>query len=403
MTTTADVPYDLDWMISVDDHVIEPPHVWQSRLPARFRDEAPRMVTDDRGEAWVYAGKRIPTEGLAAAAGRDKTEFSPEPMRFSEMRPGCYDPAERVKDMNVDGVIASLCFPSFPRFCGQIFHEAKDKELALLCVQAYNDWMIEEWCGTVPGRMIPNILIPLWDPPVAAAEIERCAARGARAFAFSENPSKLGLPSLYDPGRYWDPVFAAAAECGLVVCTHIGSSSQLPKTAPDSPLIVSVVLTPMNAVNNLVDWLFSGMLHRHPNLKLALSEGGIGWIPYVLERAAYTLDRHRYWAAQGDVTLYGEATGSTVPDAVLESDPIAVFRDHVYGCFIDDVFGAANLEAIGVDNVMVESDYPHTDSTWPHSLETARKRLAGLSAEDTWKILQGNARRLFNFTPAAPR
>src|SRR5262249_49067034 len=153
-----------------------------------------------------------------------------------EMRAGCYDPVARLADMNVDGVLASLCFPSFPRFCGQVFHETKDKELALLCVRAYNDWMIEEWCGSAPGRFIPLTLIPLWDPRLAVAEIERCKAKGASGFCFSEGPSALGLPSLYDAGRYWDPVLRAAEHTGMVVCTHIGSSSRMPTTAPDCPM-----------------------------------------------------------------------------------------------------------------------------------------------------------------------
>src|SRR5215218_1801086 len=114
-----------NWIISVDDHVIEPPNVWQDRVPKKFRDQAPKMVTDDRGEAWVYEGVRKATEGLAAAAGRDKTEFTVKPLTFSEMRPGCYDPKARIDDMNIDSVLASLCFPAFPRFCGQVFYEAK--------------------------------------------------------------------------------------------------------------------------------------------------------------------------------------------------------------------------------------------------------------------------------------
>jgi predicted TIM-barrel fold metal-dependent hydrolase len=393
---------DLDWLISVDDHVLEPPGVWQDRVPANVRDRAPRVITDDLGEAWVYEGRRMPVNGLAAAAGRDKTEWSSSLNRYADMRPGCYDPVERTKDMDLDGVIASMCFPSFPRFCGQVFHEADDKKLALLCVEAYNDWMIDEWCGSVPGRLIPLTLIPLWDPRAAAIEIERCAAKGARAFAFSENPTKLGLPSLYDVGRWWDPVMAAASDTGMVVCTHIGSSSAMPKTAPDSALIVSTVLAPMNAMNSLIDFLFSGMFIRHPGLTLALSEGGIGWIPYVLERAEYSLDRHRYWASKDDASLHGDTVTGIGHEYLAELDVRQLFRDHVYGCFIDDVFGAANLDDVGVDNVMAESDYPHTDSSWPHTHETMRKCLDGRSDEDLWKIFQGNARRVFRFEPAEP-
>ncbi|HEX4865673.1 MAG TPA: amidohydrolase, partial [Acidimicrobiales bacterium] len=128
------------WMISVDDHVLEPPHVWEDRLPDKYREIGPRLRTDDHGEAWFYEDKRIPTLGLAAAAGRRKEEFSPLPLPYAEMRPGCYDSVARLEDMNQSGVLASMCFPSMGRFCGQSFYEGKDKDLSGLCVRAYNDW-----------------------------------------------------------------------------------------------------------------------------------------------------------------------------------------------------------------------------------------------------------------------
>ena len=190
-----------DWLISVDDHVIEPSHVWETRLPSRYRDIGPRLRTDESGEAWFFEGKRIATSGLSAAAGKDREEFSPLPITYEEMRPGCYDPKARVEDMNRAGVLASYLLPVVPaRFCGQTFYEADDRELGLLCVQAYNDWMIDEWCGSAPGRLIPMIILPLWDAKLAAKEIDRTAALGARAIAFSENPYQLGTS--FDP-RSW--------------------------------------------------------------------------------------------------------------------------------------------------------------------------------------------------------
>src|SRR3954468_16897731 len=153
------VPFN-EWLISVDDHVIEPPNVWTDRLPAKYQDVGPRM----KDSIWLYEDKVVETAGLSVCAGKDKEEFSLDPVTFEDMRPGAYDPIARVADMDRAGIAASLCFPSFPRFCGQIFWEARDKELAMLCVRAYNDWMIDEWCGTVPGRFIPLTIIPLWDP-----------------------------------------------------------------------------------------------------------------------------------------------------------------------------------------------------------------------------------------------
>lgn len=397
----------LDWLVSVDDHVLEPGHVWESRLPAKYRELGPRLRTDDQGEAWFYENKRMPTIGLSAAAGKRKEEFSPLPMTYDEMRPGCYDSKARVSDMDLDGVLASLCFPSFPRFCGQTFYEGDDQELGLLCVKAYNDWMIEEWAGGVPGRFIPMILIPLWDPKAAASEIERTAGLGARAIAFSENPTPLGLPSIHDKGGYWHPVFSAASETGMPLCTHLGSSSQLPQPSPDSPMISTIAMTPIVSIAaTCIEWLFSGNFTRFPGLKLCLSEGGIGWIPYTLERCDYVVERQGYWAGKGDFSgdlLTGGASvteGSSGID--LSVRPSEVFREHVFGCFIDEVHGPNSISEIGVDNVMIETDYPHTDSSWPRSIEIAHKNLAHLSGADQYKVLRSNAERVFNFSPADP-
>jgi predicted TIM-barrel fold metal-dependent hydrolase len=401
--------YSLDWMISVDDHVLEPKHLWQDRVPAKYRDAAPRMITEDGMDYWQYDGHRIATAGLAASAGKSRQEFSYEPVTYSDMRPGCYDSRERLNDMNVAGVLASMCFPSFPRFCGQVFYEAADRDLALVCVRAYNDWMIEEWCGVAPGRFIPLLIIPLWDPKLAAEEVRRGAERGARAIAFSENPEPLGLPTINDPGRYWDPVWEACHETGTVVCMHIGSSSVPMRFSSDSYTVMNLAWGAGSRVSGtMLDWLFSPVFDRFPSLKIALSEGGIGWMPYFLERAEQVIDKQRYWASKGE-QIYNAQTAQTQIDASraidLESfDLRQRFRDHVFGCFIDDTVGLKHIRELGIENVMIESDYPHSDSTWPDSLPHARRQLAktDLSDQEKWLVLRGNAERVFQFSPAAP-
>ena len=374
--------------------------------PSRARRAAPRLVSDDEGEAWIYDGRRFATFGLSATAGKDREEFSAEPITYEEMRPGCYDPIARVADMDRAGVLASLCFPSFPRFCGQTFFEADDRELAAVCVSAYNDWMIDEWCGSAPGRYIPQVIIPLWDPASAAAEVGRCAAKGARALTFSENPVRLGLPSIHHPSRYWDTVFKAAAEANVVVCMHIGSSSSIPTMSDEAPALVTYAWSfAAMASGTLCDWLFSSVFQRIPDLKIALSEGGIGWIPYFLERAEQVVDKQRFLAARGD-TIADIRTGALTRRASeIDFDNFdirTVFREHIFGCFIEDHAGLGSIDCIGVDNVMIEVDYPHSDSTWPNCIENARKQLASLSDDDAYKILRGNAERLFHFTPTVP-
>jgi predicted TIM-barrel fold metal-dependent hydrolase len=389
---------NLDWLVSVDDHVIEPPHVWTSRVAGKYKDTAPRVERKDGEEYWLYEGKKVLTTGLSAVAGRRREEFSPNPVTYDEMRPGCYDSIARLADMDQAGIITSLCFPSFPRFCGQVFYEAKDKELALACVKAYNDWMIEEWCGSAPGRYIPLVIIPLWDPRLAAKELERSAGLGARGFCFSENPAPLGLPTVFDANHYWDPVFEAAVETEMIVCMHVGSSSTLPAIAPDSPWMANLAWGANRTSGAMLAWLFSGYFQRLPALKIALSEGEIGWIPFFLERAQQVYDKQRYWAGKG-MDFQGIA-GAVVDLGDLDMHQI--YLDHVFGCFIDDAHGVKNLDVIGENNVMIETDYPHSDSTWPHSIKLAQERLAHLPADVQVKLLRGNAERLFRFTAPIP-
>jgi predicted TIM-barrel fold metal-dependent hydrolase len=357
------------------------------------------MEMDDGLDYWVYDGNRYPSSGLSAVAGKKKEEFSPEPLPYSEMRPGCYDPKARLDDMDRAGILASLCFPTITRFCGQLFMDASDREFGFVCLQAYNDWMIEEWCGSAPGRYIPLVLIPMWDPPLAAKELERCAGKGATAFAFSENPAPLGLPTIHDKDRYWDPVMAAANELEMVVCMHVGSSSQVPQIAPDVPFLANLPWGAMRTSGAMLSWLFSGMFDRFPNLKVALSEGEIGWIPYYLERAEQVLDKQRHWVKKM------EFLGHAAADDDLDLDTFDVrgtFRDHIFGCFIDDAHGIKSLDEIGEDNVMCETDYPHSDSTWPDSIGVVKRRIGHLPPETQYKLLRGNAERVYRFTPAEP-
>jgi len=390
---------NLDWLISVDDHVLAPPHLWVDRVAARDRERAPHMEVDDGGlDFWVYDGKRFPSSGLSAVAGKSKEEFSPEPLPYREMRPGCYDAKARIDDMDRAGVLASLCFPTLPRFCGQLFMEASDREFGFVCLQAYNDWMIEEWSGTAPGRYIPLVLIPMWDPPLAAKELERCAAKGANTFAFSENPAPLGLPTIHDRDRYWDPVFAAANELEMVTSIHVGSSSQVTQIAPDSPFMANLTWGAMRTSGTMLSWLFSGMFTRFPNLRIALSEGEIGWIPYYLERAEQVLDKQRFWVKRG-LKFMDHATTDVDLDTI---DVRGLFHAHIFGCFIDDAHGIASIDEIGEDNIMCETDYPHSDSTWPNCIEVVKNRIGHLPEETQYKLLRGNAERLYRFTPADP-
>ena len=390
---------DLNWLISVDDHILEPPNLWIDRVAAKDRDRAPNMQTDDNGmDVWVYDGKKMPSSGLSAVVGKSKEEFSPEPLNYAEMRPGCYDAKARVEDMDQSGVLASLCFPTLPRFCGQLFMEASDREFGFQCLQIYNDWLVEEWCGAAPGRYIPLMLIPMWDPQLAVKEMERMAARGVTSFAFSENPEPLGLPTIHDADHYWEPVMAAANELGMVASMHVGSSSTLPRICNDAPFMANLTWGASRTSGTMLSWIFSGLFQRYPNLKIALSEGEIGWAPYFLERAEQVLDKQRYWVSRG-TKFMGHAGNEADLDTL---DIRESFRNHIYGCIIEDRHAMKSLDEIGEDNVMCETDYPHSDSTWPNCIDVARDTMKDLPEHVQYKLLRGNAERLYRFTPAEP-
>ena len=335
---------------------------------------------------WYYEDLKRPLLRVDSAVGVPRDEVTMKGITYEDMRPGSFEVKPRLEDMDLNHIEAALCFPTFPRFCGQTFTEAKDKELGLLCVKAYNDWMVDEWCGESGGRLIPLTLIPLWDARLAAEEVHRNAARGVRAVCFSEIPPYLGLPSVHDPDGYWDAFFGACAETGTVVNMHIGSSSKMPSTSSDAPPAVGSTLTHTNATFSMVDFLFSGVLVRFPELKIAYSEGQIGWIPYILERADRVWEDNRGWGGVAD----------KVPNP-----PSTYFKDHIYGCFFDDAHGLKSVDEIGEDNITYESDYPHSDSTWPRTKEIAEEQMAALTDEQKRKIVRGNAIRLFGLDLAA--
>ena len=375
-------------LISVDDHLVEPPHLWQDRLPAKHREAGPRIIQVEQpdgqsSDVWLYEGRQYPQIGLNAVAGKPPQEFGTEPMRYTDMIPGCYEPEARVIDMDLDGVQAAICFPSFPRFAGTVFLQGEDPALALLCIQAWNDFMIDEWCGAAPERFIPIAILPLWDVEAAVREIHRVAGRGAKAISFTENPVPLGLPSFHTD--HWDPVFSAAEETGLPLCLHFGTSGQAPTTAPDAPFAVTITLFGCNSMFAAADLIFSPVFHKHPRLKVALAEGGIGWVPYLLERADYVWDRHRWYQ-----------------NVHQDLPPSELFRKHIWGCFIDDVHGLKNRHEIGVDRITWECDYPHSDSNWPNSRKRALEVFAEIPDDEVHRMVEWNSRELFNFPRAEP-
>jgi len=290
--------------------------------------------------------------------------------------------------MDLDGVWAQLVFPHFPRFAGHRFLAARDRELALRCVQAYNDFIVEEWCATAPDRFAALAILPLWDAGLAAAEVRRVAERGARAVAFSENPTKLRLPSIHTGS--WDPLWAAVDDARIPVCMHVGSSAQHYTTSNDAPGAVLLTCVGVNAMLACADWIFSGVFDRFPGVRIVLSEGGAGWVPYVLERA------DRVWG-HGQALVEGDGRATQVATRIPRL-PSQVFAEHVFACTISETFAPHVLEWLPVDNLLWESDYPHNDSLWPHSRSWLEDALRDVPDADARKIGELNARRLFRMS-----
>ena len=370
-------------LISVDDHIVEPPDMFKNHLAKKYADEAPRLVHNpDGSDTWQFRDIVIPNVALNAVAGRPKEEYGLEPQGLDEIRPGCYNVDDRVKDMNAGGILGSICFPSFPGFAGRLF-ATEDHEFSVALVQAYNDWHIDEWCGAYPARFIPMALPVIWDADACAAEVRRVSKKGVHALTFTENPAVMGFPSFHND--YWTPLWKALVDTDTVMNVHIGSSGKLAITSPDAPPDVMITLQPMNIVQAAADLLWSTPIKKYPDLKIALSEGGTGWIPYFLERADRTYEMHSTWTGQ-------DFSGKK---------PSEVFREHFLTCFISDHVGVALRHEIGIDNICWEADYPHSDSMWPGAPEQLHDVLTKHAVPDPEidKMTYQNAMRWYSWDP----
>jgi predicted TIM-barrel fold metal-dependent hydrolase len=367
-------------VISVDDHIVEPPDTFAGRLPAHLAERGPRVVErPDGSEVWVFDGEEIPNVGFNAVAGRPVSEYSFEPTRFDEMRRGAWDIHARIADMDLNGVYASVNFPSFlPGFAGQRLQLNRDPELALATVRAWNDWHIEAWAGPYPDRIIPCQVPWMLDPELGAQEIRRNAERGFKAVTFSEAPQLLGLPSLHT--GHWDPMMRACAETGTVVNLHIGSSGTSPATAPDAPADTVGVLFFGYAMFAAIDWLYSLLPVRYPDLKICMSEGGIGWVAGLLDRLDHMLSYH---------DMYGTWTSD------IGLTPSEVLQRNFWFCAVEDPSSFVQRHRIGIANILLESDYPHCDSTWPDTQEVIHREIGDLPAEDIERITWRNASELY--------
>ncbi len=386
------LPADDMILISVDDHICEPADMFENHVPARWLEQAPRVVEEAGGvQQWYYGNVRGRNLGLNAVAGKPREFFNIDASRYDQMRPGCYDVHERVRDMSAGGQLAGLNFPNFTGFSGQVLNQGPDRDLNLVMIQAYNDWHVDEWCGAYPDRFIPCGILPLFDVELAAKELRRLAAKGCHAVTFSENPEALAMASINT--RYWDPLYEAAVDTGTVLCLHVGSASRssAAMTSSDAPASVAMNLSPIMSTFSMVELIWADLWERFPSLRFSLTEGDIGWIPYFLWRAEHTYKRHGGW------------TQASFPKGY--SGPSDVFLRHFLCCFIGEDIGVRLLDKFNTDNICWESDFPHSDSNWPHAPEELSELFAVNNVDPSVanKITHENAMRHYQFDPVTTR
>ncbi|MFZ4515136.1 MAG: amidohydrolase family protein [Acidimicrobiia bacterium] len=368
-------------IISVDDHLVEPPDMFEGRLPAKYQADAPRVVELENGaEAWSFDGQLYLQIGLNAVAGRPREDWNMKPTRFDQIRPGCWQIKERIRDMDINGVWASANFPSqIAGFAGTVFARTKDPELGIATMRAWNDWLFEEWYSPFPERIIPMGITWLMDPELGAEEIRRNAARGFTAVTLPEQPHRLNLPSVFS--GYWDPIIRACVETETVIALHVGSSGLLPSPDDAPKLEMAATMFPLQSAQTAAEWIWSGIPTRFPDVKVTLSEGGIGWVPMMLDRLEYMFQQSGY-----DRSVWAD------PDF----SPAEILLRNFYFCSIDDPTTFAVRDRIGVDHIMVEADYPHADSSWPDTQDYVARMLRHVdNLEDIRKITHRNAAQVF--------
>ena len=364
-------------VVSVDDHVVEPPHLFQEWMSPSVRDRGPQLLESEEGhQVWYFDGEVFAQVGLNAVAGRNMESVKFEPFRFEHMRPGCYDVNARVADMDLAGIHAMMNFPSqITGFCGVVFAKASDREVGIDATRAWNDWLYNEWYLEHPTRIIPMGITYLGDVDEAVKEIRRNAERGFTSLTLPERPHQVGLPSLWDRD-YWDPIIAACDETGTVISLHVGSSG-LQATPPGAPFLeLAATLFGQLSLGTCAEWLWSEYPVRHPNLKIAMSEGGIGWVAMLIDRLDNIVDRAGY--------------GPDWPDR-----PSEVLRRNFWFCTIDDPSTIVTRDVIGIENIMFEVDYPHADSTWPDTQQVVEEVWGHLPPDELRMMCAENAAKLY--------
>jgi predicted TIM-barrel fold metal-dependent hydrolase len=377
---------NVDLIIDADSHITEPPDVWTARVPAKYRDEVPRVERLDAVDTWMLNGQRLAPVGATAPAGWP-THPPEYPQTYEDCHPGAYQAAARLDYMDQSGIWAQVLYPNVGGFGSENFLKLRNDELKLLCVSAYNDFLLE-WSSADLRRLLPVIATPFWDIESTVHEIERCVPLGARGILFTGEPQRYGLPVLGAP--HWNPLWEVARATGLPIHFHIGSAGDtLELSTPEryahhkvegAHAYTAVSLFMKNGVQ-CSDLITSGVLTRYPELKFVSVESGIGWLPFMLEATDYS------WL--GSFRPGRERQ----PGDVLPSE---LFRQSVYVTYWFESLAPKHfLGLIPIDNVLFETDFPHTTCLYGNIQQTIDASLGHVKADIRRKIVWDNAAALY--------
>jgi predicted TIM-barrel fold metal-dependent hydrolase len=368
-------------IISADSHMLEPPDLWTTRLDRKYRDQAPHVEDNEKGSYFVAPGLKPSPVSLGFGAGRSGQELKEHFKKgFNTAPPGGWDPVERVKDQDIDGVIAEILYTTY----GMPLFSLPDPELQHACFKAYNDWLAE-FCSHNPKRFYGIGLVSLEDIGEGIKELHRCAQIGLRGAQI------WGAPPADRPywSRVWDSLWSAAQDLGMPLSLHIGTGKRDPKPAGASrpksptgergPFMTSNYMSGVYEIQrSFTDIIFGGVLERFPKLILISAENDSGWMPHYIYRMDHAHEKF-----------------NVMSDNPLPQPPSFYIGRQVMATFQDDPIGPMTWEFFGANNYMWASDFPHTDCTWPHSRKVIERDFAKLPDEITHKIVFENVARTY--------
>ena len=374
----------LDRLISADSHVVEPPDLWENYTDKKFRDRAPRVVRQGDVDNWIVDEDiLIGSIGGPTQAGRRYTDLEKLQIEasYDESPAAAYDPHERLKAMEVDGVVGEVVYSTIGT---RLYTVDVRGELLSACFRALNDWSAD-FGRAYPGKLKGTGVISFDDIDGAVSEIQRCAKMGLSGFVI---PAYQSEERHYDEPEF-EPFWAAAEEIGLPIGMHSGSARPGPGRIGSFANNAGVRGTSAFRATqdywvrrSVANMIFGGVFERHPKLKVGVVEYELSWAPYFIWQMDMAYKKHRY------VTEIKFKGGKAPSD---------IFHQNVFVSFQEDPLGIALRDVIGVDNIMFGSDYPHRESTWPNSRKVLQEVLAEVPEDEQEKISYSNAARLYGF------